>query len=617
MSKKHRDEDYPNIEDHGIIGDRRTAALVGLDGTINFLCLPRFDSPSVFAALLDAKRGGRFALCPVEEPSRRQQMYLPETNVLLTRFLSHDGVVEVVDFMAPAPVYDTQALIRIVRGVRGETRMRMRLEPRFDYARASATIEQSGSTWVLAADDEDCPTPPLRLRTAAAIEAKRERRPPALVAEFTIGDDEHLAFVLEPAECDESSPFTSAESVAAALERTIEFWHDWCANIHYRGRWSEMVLRSALVLELLTSHETGAIVAAPTFGIPEKIGGDSNWDYRYCWIRDTSFAMQALTRLGLHDDAKALVRWLEERCCDAPEHMPIEVLYDITGERAPKEIELDSLRGYRGSTPVRIGNGAADQLQLDIAGELLNALYTHDPGGTSIPHDSWGTIVELLDDLGERWAEPDHGIWELRGRPRHRLHSRVLCWVAFDRGLRLARGHGRPAPLERWEATRDAIYEDIWARFWDDDFDAFTGVADSRSLDAASLLMPLHGFISSSDRRWRTMLDTVDEHMVDDSLVYRLVPPDNGFSGTFSLCTFWYVECLVHADRLHEARNVFEKILSHSNHLGLYAEHLGACGEHLGNFPQVLTHLGLINAACALDAGLDAESPGRRGRERE
>lgn len=599
-------EDYPDIEDHGIIGDLRTAALVCLDGTIDFLCLPRFDSPSLFASLLDAQRGGHFKISPVEGASRYQQKYLPETNVLLTRFLSHDGLAEIVDFMPPAPEYPTQALIRVVRGVRQVERLGVVLEPRFDYARAAVTIERVGEHEYIITPEHQAKAA-IRLRSPIDLEISQTPHGPRLRGEFTIHGGELLAFVLESAELGDESPFATLEQAQAALEGTVQYWRRWSAKVDYSGRWSEMVQRSALLLKLLTSHEHGAIIAAPTFSLPERIGGLGNWDYRYCWIRDTAFAMQALTRLGLREDAWALARWLEQRCEHSPDKPPIEVFYTASGDSPPAEQILESLAGYRGTGPVHIGNAAQDQLQLDVSGELINALHTYDRTGSSLPHGAWETVTHLLDDLSHNWRRPDHGIWELRGAPRERLHSRVMCWIAFDRGIRLARGNGRPAPIERWRAARDEIYRDIWDRFWDEDWGAFRATADERCLDAASLVMPLLGFSSSDDPKWRAMLGAVRAGLVEDSLVFRIAPSYEGAGhpGTFSLCSFWYVECLSHAQELREARNNLEKMLRYANHLGLFAEQLGPCGEHLGNFPQALTHIGLINAAVNLNSKLD------------
>jgi GH15 family glucan-1,4-alpha-glucosidase len=570
------------------------------------MCAPRFDSASVFAAMLDDERGGRFQLAPLLGDARQKQLYLPDTCVLLTRFLSDEGVAEVSDFM---PVQDGQQAHNVVRRaktIRGEVRFRMVCQPRFDYARAAHTAEQTvdGVRFIATSG------PPLAflLRTSVPVRIVDG----AAVAEFTLRADESVAFVFEQVEPGGESPSGATDYVAETFKETVNFWRGWVGRSTYRGRWREMVNRSALTLKLLTSRPFGSIVAAPTFGLPEQVGGSRNWDYRYTWIRDASFTLYGLIRLGFAGEGAAFMRWVEDRCAELEPDGALQIMYGIDGRKTLTEEILPHLEGYKGSKPVRIGNQAYTNLQLDIYRELMDSIYLYDKYGEPISHDLWTDVVRFIDWVGRHWRERDEGIWEVRGGRQEFLYSRVLCWAAMDRAIRLARKRSFPAPLARWHEVRDAIYQDIFTSFWDAGRKAFVQAKGSTALDASSLLLPLVKFIAPTDPRWVSTLRAIERELVSDSLVSRYRLGDQfsdgltGDEGTFSMCSFWYVECLSRLGDLQQARFFFEKMLGYANHLGLYAEELGQRGEHLGNFPQAFTHLALISAAYDLDRRLSA-----------
>ena len=595
---------YPPIADHAVIGDLHTVALVSLDGTIDFLCFPHFDSPTVFAALLDPERGGHYRLAPTGEVGTVKQQYLPDTNVLMTRFFSSGGVAEVVDFMPVAAEGHAHALYRRARVIRGTMEFAMRCAPRLDYGRAGHGLEARPEEMVFHGEDTAGTT--LRLRSTVPLTADGHDA----TASFTLGAGEQADFVL--AKADAGAP-TDAELTPwceVRFQDTLEYWRRWVAHSNYHGRWKEMVDRSALTLKLLTSLPHGSIVAAPTFGLPEEMGGERNWDYRYTWLRDSSFTLYALLRLGYTEEAGAFMGWLVDRCAEPGPDGTLQIMYGLDGRHELPEQTLDHLAGYRGSRPVRVGNGAYDQLQLDVYGELLDSVYLYDKYGEPVSHELWTNLTPLVDWVRTHWREKDEGIWEVRGGRQEFLYSRLMCWVALDRAARLARKRSLPADLDGWIAARDAIYHEIHTRFWNEDLGAFVQTPGSRSLDASCLLMPLMRFIGGTDPRWLSTLDAVQEQLVDDTLVYRYCADASaadglrGGEGTFSMCSFWLVECLARAGRLDEARLAFEKMLGFANHVGLYAEELGPCGGHLGNFPQAFTHLGLISAAFHLDRTL-------------
>jgi GH15 family glucan-1,4-alpha-glucosidase len=594
---------YQPIENYGIIGDLYTVALVGMDGSIDFMCFPHFDSPTVFAALLDHEKGGRFQIAPVLGEAHQKQLYLPDSNILISRFLSDEGVAEVSDFMPVEEAGQAHAhnLVRRAKTVRGEVHFRMTCEPRFDYGRAHHRVEQQDGSLLFISEGPDR----LALRLRATVPVKVENG--TARAEFTLGVGETATFVLEQALAGEDSPSAAPVYGADAFKDTTNFWRRWIGRSTYQGRWREMINRSALTLKLLTSKAHGSIVAAPTFGLPEEIGGVRNWDYRYTWVRDASFTLYGLMRLGYTEEAGAFMRWIEARCSELNADGSLQIMYGIDGRHMLTEESLPHFEGYRKSSPVRIGNGAYNQLQLDIYGELMDSVYLYNKYGEPISYDFWTNLVRLLEWVCNNWHLKDEGIWEVRGGQQEFLYSRLMCWVAIDRGIRLALKRSFPAPLDQWYKVRDEIYRDILTNFWDPKRRAFVQYKGSQTMDAANLMMPLVLFMGPTDPRWLSTMQAIKEDLVDDSLVYRYKIGDaagdglSGEEGTFCICSFWYVECLSRAGDPQKARYYFEKMLGYANHLGLYAEELGPRGEHLGNYPQAFTHLALISAAHNLD----------------
>ncbi|MGE5284512.1 MAG: glycoside hydrolase family 15 protein [Actinomycetota bacterium] len=597
---------YQPIENYGVIGDLHTVALVGMDGSIDFMCFPEFNSPTIFAALLDQENGGKFRISPVLPGVRQKQIYLPDSNILLSRFLSGSGVAEISDFMAieeaGRPWHD---LVRRVKTVRGEVRFRMVCDPRFDYGRRGHRVELGDREARFLPEGEGLS--PLRLRSEVPLRIENG----AATAEFTLRSGETMSFLLEDASATVESPSSGEDYISTSFKDTLNYWRRWMGRSRYRGRWREMVNRSALTLKLLTSRTHGSIVAAPTFGLPETIGGDRNWDYRYTWIRDASFTLYGLIRLGYTDEAAAFMRWIEARCGELRPDGSLQVMYGIDGRHETREEALPHFEGYRKSSPVRIGNDAFDQLQLDIYGELMDSVYLYDKHGQPISHDLWSDLVRLIEWVCRNWRRKDDSIWEIRGNRQEFLYSRFMCWVAVDRGIRIARKRSFPAPIARWHEVRDAIYRDVFEGFWDARRRTFVQYKGGTSVDAATLLMPLVKFVAPVDPRWLSTLAEIEKHLVDDSLVYRYresygAAPDGigGKEGTFTMCSFWFVECLSRAGEVRKARFLFEKMLGYANHLGLYSEELGPSGEHLGNFPQAFTHLGLISSAYQLDLRL-------------
>jgi GH15 family glucan-1,4-alpha-glucosidase len=595
-----------SIENHAIVGDLNTVALVALDGTIDFMCFPRFDSPSIFASLLDEERGGMFSIKPSLNGAKHKQLYLPDSNILLTRFLSADGVVEISDFMPVEEAGVSHNLVRRVKCVRGESEIRMMCAPRFNYGRSTHKAgREAGAGTEIIFTSEGPDGLALRLTSSRPMEIVNGDA----VATFRLKPDESVSFVLEDARVE--TECNADGYVAESFKRTMNYWRNWIGRCKYRGRWREMVNRSALTLKMLVSQPHGSLVAAPTFGLPEVLGGVRNWDYRYTWIRDASFTIYALMRLGYTEEARAFNGWIEDRCRELHPDGSLQIMYGIDGRHDLPEMVLPHLRGYRGSAPVRIGNGAATHLQLDIYGELMDSVYLYDKWGEPISHDLWMNVVRLIEWVCDHWHLADEGIWEVRGGRQEFLYSRVMCWVAVDRAVRMARKRSFPAPLAKWIDVRDKIYNEVFTGFWNQEKQAFVQHKGSSTMDAACLLMPLVKFISPTDPMWLSTLKAVEKELVEDSLVHRYkignAAPDGlpGKEGTFSMCTFWYAECLARGGDAQQARFIFEKMLGYANHVGLYSEELGPAGEHLGNFPQAFTHLGLISAAYALDRKLE------------
>ena len=579
-----------------MVGDQGTAALIADDGTVSFMCWPAFDGPTVFAALLDPERGGAWTMAPTLAGARRRQMYLPDTNVLLTRFSSPEGVGEIVDFMPFPEPGGRPLLVRRVRAVRGTVRFQMRCAPRLDYARGKTLADSAAENAVLFRAVEGGPG--LCLWSNAPLQAKAG----AADAAFTLEHDEVADFVLMDADAARPNP----GDVDRSFDACVAHWHGWAARSTYKGRWREAVNRSALLLKLLTSRHHGSIAAAVTFGLPEAPGGERNWDYRATWIRDASFTVYAFMRLGYTEEAVAFMNWVNGRVDACPTGEHLRIMYALDGQPPQEEAVLPHLRGYGGASPVRIGNAAYGQTQLDIYGELLDAVYLATKYGEAISYLAWRNVAGIVDWVCEHWRDPDHGIWEIRGPKQEYLHSRLMCWVALDRASRLALKRSLPAPLARWHAARDQIHASIWEEFWDDDRGRFVSVKGGTGLDGAMLMMPLVRFVSATDPRWLATLDAIGRELVDDPLVYRYRTGDglSGQEGAFTACSFWYAECLARAGRLAEARLVFEKMLGYANPVGLFSEEIGPSGEQVGNTPQALTHLALISAAYFLDREL-------------
>ena len=604
---------YQPIQDYGIIGDMHSAALVGTDGSIDWLCFPHFDSPSVFAAILDDEKGGRFKIAPSAEGAARKQLYWPDTNVLITRFFTPGGVGEIIDYMpvgVPENGHGYHQLVRRVRVVRGEMSFRVECSPAFDYAREEHETEVT--------DEGACFNSP-GLGLGLATRVPLQENAGSAVAEFSLDEGETAVFVLREIEAGGGCGLSLSEKEEDELfKQTVEYWRRWLSKCTYSGRWREVVQRSALALKLLTFEPTGAMVAAPTMGLPEGVGGERNWDYRYTWIRDAAFTLYGLLRIGFTEEAAAFMGWIEARCKDSGSDGSLQLMYGLDGRHDLSEETLDHLDGYRGSRPVRLGNGAYDQLQLDIYGELMDAVYLYNKHGDPISYDLWTRLRTLINWVCDNWQREDEGIWEVRGGRRHFVYSKLMCWVAVDRGLRLASKRSFPADRERWLAVRDEIYEEIMYRGWSPERNAFVQSYDDDTLDASNLIMPLVFFLSPNDPRMLGTLDATnrpprDGGLVANSLVYRYDVEKSsdglaGEEGTFSLCTFWLVEALTRAGRVDEARLIFEQMLGYANHLGLYAEEIGHSGEALGNFPQAFTHLTLISAAFNLDRALGGRS---------
>ena len=611
---------HPNaIENYGIIGNMRSAALVRLTGAIDFFCFPFFDSPSVFAALLDEEKGGSFRIDPQMQEVRTKQLYLPDTNILLTRFLSDSGVAEFTDFMPVSATedpneYDHQ-IIRTIKVIRGEIRFRLRCSPRFDYARATHSTSQQGDAVCFHPGAPHSPSMALHATIPLTIKG-----PPHLsdaTADFTLCAGQTASFAFGSLLKDEIDPrnLLDPDAIEARFDETRKYWRDWIQQSRYAGRWREVVNRSALALKLLTSREHGSLLAAATFGLPEQPGGARNWDYRYTWLRDSSFTLYAFMRLGFTGEATAFTLWLRDRFSEefdhdtSPDHgaSPLQIMYRTDGSSNLDEINLDHLAGFRNSRPVRIGNGAAGQLQLDIYGEVMDALYLANKYASGIPDMGWRRVKRMLAWLGNNWEQPDEGIWEVRGGRQHFLHSRLMCWVAFDRAIRLAQKRSLSAPLSDWLTIRDAIHEDIFSNFWSDKLQSFVQTRGSETLDASTLLMPLLRFISPADPQWISTMEAIEANLTEDALVFRYGNGTDGLDGSegsFIACSFWRIECLARQGQLDKARLLFDKMLGYANHLGLYAEELGPSGEQLGNYPQALTHLALISAATYLDRKL-------------
>jgi len=592
---------YKPISDYGVIGDMHSAALVSASGSIDWLCFPRFDSPSAFAAILDDQRGGRFAIRPLGE-YRSTQAYLPDTNILVTTFDTDSGQATLTDFMPLAEdvTFSEHEVIRLARCEAGEVTLECLFRPRLDYARAGTQLSIAPQG-VVARDGSaklSLASPlPLSVNGGGDGEAR---------AAFPLRSGETAAFVLR---WDEEAPRPIADyDIPAKLGNTEAYWRLKTSDWRYRGRWSDLVKRSVLALHQLLYAPSGAICAAVTTSLPGQIGGPRNWDYRFCWLRDAAFTLDVFHRLGHTADTSPFLGWLSHFSATFPDGL--HTLYGIGYETETEERVLDHLDGYRGSRPVRIGNAASKQLQLDDYGELLLALASYYRAGGYIDESFWRLAETLVEGAVANWRLPDNGIWEVRGEPRHFVHSKVMCWVAVDRGIRLAQALGRPVDLARWRQARDAIRADVLANGFNRKLGAFAQAYGSDVPDASLLFLPLAGFLPANDPRMLATIDLIRRELAVDGLVRRYHPSqaDDGLGtdeGTFTMCTFWLIGCLVLLGRLHEAQRMFEKAISYSNHVGLFSEMVDPdTGDFLGNYPQAFTHIALIHTARNLDRAL-------------
>lgn len=587
------------IGDHGIIGDLETAALVARDGTMDYLCWPSLDSPTIFADLLHHGEGGAFSITPHLDNARTSQLYVPDTNVLMTRFMAEEGSAEIIDVMPypgarSHPDRTERCVIRKVTATRGTLTFSAQCRPRFDYARIDPDIAATDDGVMFQTDDLT-----LRLYASVALEIRDHR----VTTSFTLDRGESAWFMLG----EEADNPPNGDVIDQEIAAAVGAWRRWLAQTTYKGRWRDEIYRSALTLKLLTSARHGSIAAAATFSLPEATGAGRNWDYRAVWIRDASFTNYALMRLGFFDEAKAFYGWMSQRMAKADAGFDMRIMYAIDGGEALEESELPHFSGYAGSRPVRIGNAAHAQTQLDIYGEMLDSVYLFNKYSSAISREGWQHVSGMIDHVMAHWNEADAGIWEMRDEPRHFLHSRLMCWVAMDRAVRLANKRSLPAPLAQWVECRDRIACDIWTNFRHPDQGYFVQEKGGTELDAALLMMPLVRFVSATDPVWLKTLDAIGEQLRDDGVIYRYRNSDGleGGEGAFTTCIFWYAECLARAGQMDKARLVLAEAMSYANELGLFSEELDLRGDALGNFPQALTHLAFISAAYFIDRQLD------------
>ncbi|MBT2559093.1 glycoside hydrolase family 15 protein [Hymenobacter sp. ISL-91] len=602
------------LENYGLIGNLHTVALVSKAGSLDYLPFTRFDSPTIFAALLDAEKGGAWSIEPAgaEGEVRTKQLYLPNTGVLLTRFLLEGGIAELTDFMPVKRHEQNCAVVRSLRVIKGSLTFQLRCAPRFEYARAPHHVvaQHDGSLLFKELESTDAALQ-FRLLSSHPLEATSDGD---AVGSWTLHAGETASFVIEATPVDDPG-FIARDLehyTEAAFADTLSFWREWVESSTYTGRWREMVMRSAITLKLLTSLEFGSTVAAATFGLPEAVGGTRNWDYRFTWVRDAAFTMYAFLRLGFTTESKAFLRWIMDRCEQLADAADLQLMYRIDGSPELPEQELKHLSGYRDSRPVRIGNGAAKQFQLDIYGELLDTVYLYNKYGGAITYALWQQICRITDFVAANWHRPDHGIWEVRDEERHFLSAKMMCWVALDRAIRIAEDRSFPAPLADWHRVRNEIYEEVYHNFWSEEKQAFVQYKGGEVLDAIALLLPLIRMFSPAEPRWQATMRAIEHELVVDSLVFRYHAEGGatdgltGQEGTFTMCSFWYIENLSRAGELDKARLLFEKVLGFASPLGLYSEQISPQGAQIGNYPQAFTHLALISAAFQLDRDLDA-----------
>lgn len=590
------DEKYQPIENYGIIGNLHTTALISLHASIDFMSFTRFDSPTLFCKLLDADKGGSFSIAPQMQDMVAKQLYLPDTNILVSRFLAEDGIAEIIDYM---PVIEDESkcvIVRRISTVRGKINYRAVCAPRFNYAKDTHELRKEDHGFIFTPNGGT----QLPVRLLSNVELVAEGKDVA--SNFTLAEGENAFFILEADQNNKRSQ-DIGEFVTTTYQQTINFWQNWIAKSTYKGKWRDIVNRSALILKLLVSCRYGSMVASPTFGLPESIGHSRNWDYRYTWIRDAAFSLHAFLQLGFKEEAAAFLAWIKKQSTDKE----LQLMFAIDGETNLTETELNHLEGYKGSKPVRIGNNAHKQLQMDIYGELLETIYIFTLHEGDITYDYWKIITQYIDVVIQNWKNPDHSIWEVRGDRRQFLFSAVMCWVAMDRAIKIANKHSFPYDIVKWHASRDEIYRDIHENFWDREKETFVQFKGGNNVDSSLLIMPILSVVSPHLYQWQKTMEAIDRELRSDVLLYRYkekldeIDGLDGQEGTFTMCSFWHVECLALAGDIENAREHFEKMLGYANHLGLFSEQLGKKGEFLGNFPQAFTHLALISAAIQVD----------------
>lgn len=577
------------LEDYALIGDCETAALVSRGGSIDWLCWPRFDSPACFAALLGTREHGRWLIEAVDPEARTERRYRGDTLILETRIETGEGAATVIDFMPPRG--RNSDIVRLVLGERGRVRMRTELVFRFDYGRTVPWVNRlsDGTHRAIAGPDM------VLVHTPVPLRGKDQ----TTVGEFEVAAGATVPFVLThgSSHLDPPDPIDPIRS----LDTTEAFWTEWTARSQSDGKWADAITRSLITLKALTYAPTGGLVAAPTTSLPECLGGSRNWDYRYCWVRDATLTLLALMNAGYYDEAKAWRDWLLRAAAGAPSQL--QIMYGIAGERRLTEFEVPYLPGYEDSRPVRIGNAAHSQLQLDIFGEVMDALHQGRRGGLDGREAEWAFQVAVLEHLESIWNRPDEGIWEVRGEPRHFTYSKVMAWVALDRGIRAVEDFGLEGPLDRWKAVRSAIHEEVCTRGFNAEMGSFVQSYGSRELDASLLLLPTTGFLPSDDPRIRGTIEAVERHLLVDGFVlrYDTATADDGLpagEGAFLACSFWLVDAYVLLGRLDDARRMFERLLSLRTDLGLLAEEYDTRARRLvGNFPQAFSHIALVNTA--------------------
>jgi len=596
------DRRYRPIAEYAAIGDGRSVALAALDGSIDWLCLPEIDSDAVFCRILDAERGGYFRVGPADGHTSVRS-YLGDTNVVVTTHTTTTGVVQVTDFMPAPGLTSARAILRLVEGIAGTVDVAVAFRPTFGFAATPTTVHlyDGGAAAVDPAGDAQ-----LTL-SAPGFDVRVDGDGAAGHAVVRAGERRWVTATYTGQATDEGD--VDPDRV---LAETLEYWQRWSVRCTYDGPYHDLVRRSALALKLLAYHPTGAVVAAPTTSLPEDVGGGRNWDYRYTWLRDASLILYALQSIGYHDEAEAFFAWLERLCLKCRDQL--RIMYTVTGGDDLTERTLDHLDGWRGSRPVRVGNAAADQTQLDIYGELLDAAHLHlDAMPDALDPGTWDVLALLADRAAARWREPDEGIWEVRGGQRHFLYSKLLCWVALDRAVHLAEDRDLPGDIQRWRTERDAVRQAILTDGYNPDLGAFTQAFGEATLDASALAIPLVGFLPPTDQRVQSTVAAIQQRLTAGGLVYRYLPaetPDGlaGDEATFALCSFWLVDNLALAGRVDDARALFETVAGYANDVGLLAEEIDpATGDLLGNFPQGFTHLALIRSALAI---AEAEAAG-------